>query len=243
MRLNSFYIPAEDWPGDAPCALTGGEARHMLKVLRTPVGAEVRLFDGRGNAGLFRLAATGRDRAELDPVELDAPAPRPDGPTLALGWSKSARRGWLLEKAVELGARGVAFWQASNSQGSMPEAPKPGWTDKLVAAAKQCEAAWLPELSCIAGGARGLAAVAEDHERCYLLEERSDAKLLTPGAMAGEVLAVIGPEGGLGGSEAASLRENGFLAANLGPRILRWETAALACLSLALVGNASDAED
>jgi 16S rRNA (uracil1498-N3)-methyltransferase len=46
-----------------------------------------------------------------------------------------------------------------------------------------------------------------------------------------EILAAIGPEGGWDDSEISSLMNAGFESIHLGPRILRYETAAIALVS------------
>lgn len=238
-RLNSFHLPSPDWaslnaPGDC-VRLEGPEARHLLSVLRAKPGDELRLFDGHGCEGLFALtAAQGKNAADLQALSLtrhEAPA---QGITLAIGWNKSSRRDWLLEKSVELGAQGLAFWRANRSQGEPPAEPKASWSDKLVQSAKQCGAVWLPQLSCLADGLSGLARIAADYDGCYVLWEGAQAsQLLRPEALSlGRTLVVVGPEGGLDVAEADSLAAAGFIHVSLGPRPLRWETAALHCLSL-----------
>ncbi|MBI5519696.1 MAG: 16S rRNA (uracil(1498)-N(3))-methyltransferase [Desulfovibrio sp.] len=236
-RLNSFHLPPSSWPAhDGLAVLDGPEARHLLGVLRAKPGETVRLFDGRGRHGLFEIVAvSGKNRAELRRVSEDF-EPRPaGGVTLALGWSKSSRRDWLLEKAVELDALGLVFWQAARSQGDVPPEPKESWSEKCVQAAKQCQSAWLPELSVVQGGVDGLLRIAAGHDGCYVLYEGSDPEdVLDPRELArGRSLVVLGPEGGLEEREVTRLTGAGFRARSLGPRPLRWETAALSCLALA----------
>ncbi len=236
-RLNSYHLPQGDWPGpDGLAVLDGPEAKHLLGVLRARTGETVRLFDGFGRHGLFELTAvSGKAKAELRLVsETLEPAPH-RGVTLALGWNKASRRDWLLEKGVELGALGILFWQSARSQGDMPKEPKDSWQDKCVQAAKQCHSAWLPRLSVVQGGVDGLIRVAAEHDRCYVLYEGSGPEdLLDPGEFThGRSLVALGPEGGLEEREVARLTEAGFRTRSLGPRPLRWETAALSCLALA----------
>jgi 16S rRNA (uracil1498-N3)-methyltransferase len=67
-----------------------------------------------------------------------------------------------------------------------------------------------------------------------LYEGAKQEALLDPRRLAaGRSLVVLGPEGGLEEREAARLAEAGFALMSLGPRPLRWETAALSCLALA----------
>lgn len=236
-RPDAFFLPPAAFA--APFVLTGGEAAHCVRVLRKTPGDVVRLFDGQGNQGLFRITAATKDRVALEPLSLDRePAPRMRL-SVAAGFSRSARRDFFLEKAVELGAAGVLFWQAAHSQGRMPETPKDSWTDTLVAAAKQCGAARLPALAVVPGGAQGLSLVLRERfDRRYLLWEAPDAATrLSPQDLTapGDVVCVLGPEGGLTEVEVDCFRAAGCLPVSLGSRVLRWETAGLAVLALAAV--------
>lgn len=232
-RPDAFYLPAFA----APYVLTGGEANHCVRVLRKRPGDTVRLFDGQGRQGLFTIAEAQRDRVELTPVKLEE-EPRPTTRLfLAAGFSRSARRDLFLEKAVELGAAGIFFWQATRTQGKMPETAKDAWTATCVSAAKQCGAARLPEIDVVAGGAAGLAALAERFDRRYLLwEDPTAPRRLRPDDVtaSGDALFVLGPEGGLTNAEVACFREAEFAPVSLGNRVLRWETAAMAVLALGL---------
>ncbi|GFK94340.1 Ribosomal RNA small subunit methyltransferase E [Fundidesulfovibrio magnetotacticus] len=231
-RLDTFHIPPEAW--GAPFRLEGDEARHLAKVLRLGPGARVRCFDGAGREGLFRVVCV-RGGVELEQESEQYSAPS-GGAWLALGWNKSARRGWLLEKAVELGCGGILFWEASRSQGGMPAEPKESWRAQLVAGAKQCGSVWLPELEMVSGGASGLAERCGAIEGKYLAwESRGVSRGLGLEDLTGHGgrVFVIGPEGGLTDPEADVLRNAGFRAVTLGPRPLRWETASLLCLGLA----------
>lgn len=237
-RFPHFHLPPEEWR--EPYVLEGEEAHHLLRVLRARPGEEVRLFDGRGRTGRFVLLEGKGGRARLEAVEIREASAAGPGVWLALGWNKSSRRGWLLEKAVELGAGGIWFWQADRSQGRPPDEPKETWRAQLLAGAKQSGNPWLPELAVLPGGPDELirrAGQSTFDRRLLLWEDSEKSRLLTPGDLlgqgAGRTLAVLGPEGGLTPAEAETFRQAGFAPVSLGPRALRWETAALLCLGLA----------
>ncbi len=240
VRLNTFYLPSDRWPdavGDA-VPLDGPEARHMGTVLRTEKGREVRLFDGSGRVGLFTVLDIGKSRAMLEARTLEIlPAPT-SGVTLAIAWGKSKRRSYLFEKTVELNGNGLVFWQAARSQGSVPPAPKETWTDKCVQAAKQCGNPHLPALATVPRGIDGLIDMTDAYDHCLLAWEAGEIFApLTPSALSkGRTLVVIGPEGGFDRQEAERLTGGGFEPVTLGDSILRWETAATYCLSLAFFG-------
>ena len=237
-RPDAFFIHPDAFA--APFALTGGEANHCAKVLRKRPGDTVRAFDGQGGDGLFAITTLSRSRVELEPISLDV-APLPERRLhLAVGFSRSSRRDFFLEKAVELGAAGIVFWQAERSQGKMPADPKDAWTAALIAAAKQCGAARLPSIRLVPGAAALAAEPGQSFARRFLLwEDPTVARRLTPADLAvpGDTLCVVGPEGGLTDAEARIFTDAGFAAATLGQRVLRWETAALAVLAFGLAAD------
>ncbi len=231
-RLNSFYLEPENWK--SPFVLEGGEAKHLSKVLRTKPGETVRLFDGCGRDGLFTVAEVSKSRVNLDLVEENIHADK-RGLTLAIGWNKSSRRNWILEKSVELEAKGLIFFQSEFTQGKVPAEIKDTWDEKLVAAAKQCGNTWLPELSTVSGSVEKLIEAAKDFSNKLFLWEKADKDAVPDySELAQEsTIAVIGPEGGFSPREAEMLMDNGFKPCSLGESILRWETAALLCLGTA----------
>lgn len=231
--MKSLYLPPEQW--QEPFELEGPEAHHLLTVLRASPGTTLRLFDGHGRIGTFLLRTATRKSAHLERVT-EEQLPRPAREIyLALGWNKAARRGWILEKAVELGAAGVLFWQAKYSQGRVPEQSKDGWTTHLTTAAKQCGNPWLPTLATVPGGPHELMQLFTMESGKYLIWENVCPEDLFNPAMlpdTGRTVLVLGPEGGLAENEARIFVEGGYLPRSLGRTTLRWETAALLCLGL-----------
>ncbi len=216
--------------------MTGQEARHLVAVLRIRTGERIRLLDGCGREGLFTVTATAKHTVDLEPESItlhEKPASRA---TLALGYGKGLRRGWLLEKAVELEAGGLWFWQAARSQGKVPLEGKESWLAQMTAGAKQSNNPWLPELRTLPHGVPDLIEARAAFAKSYILwEGDTGGALLQSGDLAasGDTLFVLGPEGGFTDQEVHALRDAGFDPLSLGRRVLRWETAALLCLGLA----------
>lgn len=232
--LHSFYLPPEAWT--PPFQLEGGEAHHLIRVLRLKAGAEVRLFDGLGRHGMFRVTFVAKTRAGLELISEDFEALPVTRCTLAAGFSKALRRGWFMEKTVELEASAVWFWQGDYSQAALPDAEKSKWKAALVAGAKQCEAARLPELAMLPGGVRGIIERRGEFDRAFMLYEGDTGGRLLCGddlALRGSLLLVVGPEGGFSPAEAAALAAADIVPVSLGNRILRWETAAVLTLGMA----------
>ncbi|MDR1360261.1 MAG: 16S rRNA (uracil(1498)-N(3))-methyltransferase [Deltaproteobacteria bacterium] len=233
-NCHSFYLAPESWTN--PCILCGQEARQLIRVLRLGPGACVRLFDGRGRWGIFQVHSASRDKAVLLPESVES-VPAPSARCiLAAGFSKALRRGWFLEKAAELEASALWFWQGEYSGAALPEQEKESWKDSLIAGAKQCGNPWLPELRMLRGGAKALAGRLPEMDRAFILYEGdTGGRLLTRQdlAEAGDILLIVGPEGGFSRSEVQGLADAGALPVSLGPRVLRWETAAVLTLGIA----------
>jgi 16S rRNA (uracil1498-N3)-methyltransferase len=173
---------------------------------------------------------------ELESLGIRLHTPPVSRPILALGWTKAARRGWILEKAVEFEAAGIWLWQAERSQFPVPPDIGESWQGQLIAGAKQCRNPWLPELRALPGGVEELIAAASGCERRFVLLEsdHAPAAALAPDllGLAGDIVYVVGPEGGFAPDEVRALRDAGFRGVTLGKRVLRWETAAMLCLGL-----------
>lgn len=237
----TFFLAPECW--QPPYVLGNEDAQHVRKVLRLSEGDEIRVLDGAGREGAFRIAALGKREVELELLQ-SWTHPRPNsGVILAAGWTKSARRSWIMEKAVEFGAAGVWFWQAERSQFPVPEEARENWHGQLVAGAKQCRNPWLPEVRTLPQGVAQLVSEVDTLvapvARHVLLEdslvdESHPARPLLPKDLGvpGLTVCVIGPEGGFTSAEAEHLKSHSFTPFSLGKRVLRWETAALLCLGL-----------
>ncbi len=235
-RIDTFFLASEQW--HEPFVLSGHEAGHLLRVLRAKPGQTLRLFDGKGKTGLFRITHTDRSSAHLECLETSTTEQPAQRIHLAVGFGKTSRRAWFLEKCVELGATSVTFWQAQRSQGRVPTIVKPSWLDNLIAGAKQSDNPFLPEIHV---APKGIKEVIEQYEHCvgrYVLYQ--DGSLLTQSELnvPGDHVFVIGPEGGYAPEEINILSQAKFTKQSLGNRILRWETAALTSLGIFFWSNA-----
>lgn len=240
--LPRFYLAPQCWPAPTPggeaangaeVRLEGQEAAHC-RVLRLSPGDGALLLDGRGRIGRCRVLAVGRKDARLELLGWSfrpQPAARA---VMALALSKAVRRGFFMEKAVELGAAGIWLWQGDHSQGKLPRDAARGCLGQMIAGAKQCGNPWLPEVRACPGIDEVIALAAGADQRILPWEMQEGVPMLEPG-MAGRpglTVYVIGPEGGFSERELAALRTAAFTPVSLGGRILRCETAATLCLGL-----------
>ena len=233
MSVPFFYLAPECW-GDT-ANLEGQEARHLGQVLRAEPGTEVGLLDGRGRSGIFVVRKVGKKNVQLERVsEPLTPAPLSQA-VVALAYSKAVRRGFFMEKAVELGAHGVWLWQGDHSQGKLSATAEEACLGQMIAGAKQSGNPWLPEVRALSGGVDQLIHLshAADH-RILPWELQDGVHMLTP-EMAGQpglTVYVVGPEGGFSQRELAALNNAKFTPVSLGARVLRCGTAATLCLGI-----------
>jgi 16S rRNA (uracil1498-N3)-methyltransferase len=234
----TLYLPPERW--EEPYVVEGEEARHLLRVLRAKEGETVRLMDGQGREGIFRIESCKKDRANLTPQRIIQHTPPQGRTVLALAWTKSLRRSWLLEKSVELEASAIWLWRADRSQGSLPDEIKTTWRNQLIAGAKQCRNPFLPELRLFPDGIGQVLAKGPEFDQCFVLwENQEEPHLLRHEEIAAQnrTLFILGPEGGFTSREIETALAAKALPVSLGNRVLRWETAALLCLGLAWWGK------
>ena len=231
--MHAFYLEPEKW--DNP-VLQGGEFHHLAKVLRLKTGDIVMLLDGKGREALCELTEITKKEAKLKICSEKTYPQEKAQVTLALGWGKAARRGFMLEKCVELEASALWFWQAERSQFPLPKDIKESWQEQLIAGAKQCRNPYIPELASITGGVKELIEKTKDYDYKQLLVESDyghDAFLSENDlGLEGKTVCVIGPEGGFTPKEVELLISAGFKTYTIGDRILRWETAAVMVLGL-----------
>jgi len=199
--------------------------QHHLRVRRALEGERVALRDGAGLVGIGRIAIVGKAwEVEVENAERHA---RPAALTLAVGAGDRERFGWLVEKAVELGATRIVplvTARASDVATRVRDSHIEKLRRQALEATKQCGAAWAVEVE----EPTALAAFIERSEPGlrWLADAAGDAPPATLDGVA--VTIVIGPEGGLEDQERAALLGAGFRPLALAAHTLRFETAALA---------------
>lgn len=230
--------------------LEGAEAHHMLHVMRASVGDSVTLFDGSGAEftaqvdSLARSAVTLRvtQRREID-REL------PISVTVGVALPKGDRQRWLIEKLTELGVTMLVPLETERGVARPATSALERLRRNVVEACKQCGRnrlmtigeprplrEWLTdsqgtsaENAIPRGGAQIEVRRLVAHPSGIPLQQIDVVRPLP-------TMLAVGPEGGFTGSETTAAADAGWQVVDLGPRILRVETAAIAlAASVALV--------
>jgi len=235
--VHRFFVSRQEIVGEQ-AFIRGDELLHLVRVLRLGVGDPVVVFDGQGREYHGVIIALSKEQAV---VRLNAclrvNRESPINVWLAQGIAKGDKMEFIIQKAVELGARGVIPLITQRTVVRLDEEKKrikeQRWQRVVVEAAKQCGRALLPEVLPCTGVAAFLRSLPAD--RILLVPWEKGGTSLKTVFMAEQhafcrkhpVYILIGPEGGLEEEEVSMAVEAGGIPVTLGPRVLRAETAGL----------------
>jgi len=240
MKTPRFFCDAVLTPcsvGPLPKAVA-----HHVRVRRLKAGEQVVLFDGSGQEFLAELsfAADGTCLAHIGSGQT-VDRERRGHLTLVQALSSQDRMDWVIEKAVELGVGAVIVTPAARSvvKLSADRASKRQhhWQGIVQSASEQCGRNRLMGVRITGSLAQALGLL-EGTPKLLFTPEAS-AGLNDPGLLqqlreTGKAACFIGPEGGWNRSEQDQIIRQAATRVNLGPRVLRTETAGLfatACLT------------
>lgn len=228
-----FYCPDLAERGTT-LALSPEEARHAT-AQRLRVGDAITLFDGTGHgarAHVANLGGRGRDVSVAIDARFDAP--RVSAPLMLYSaLPKGERQATLLDMATQLGMTHFTPLQCERSIVQ----PGDGWQTRAqricIEACKQSRRWHIPTLEAPMPVTAALARAHEATQRIWFAHPGGGAKASAVDIPATGVAIFVGPEGGFTESEAAQADRVGALRVDLGPRLLRIETAAVALLGIA----------
>jgi 16S rRNA (uracil1498-N3)-methyltransferase len=209
--------------------LSGAEGRHAAAARRLRPGERADVGDGAGLVAECMVTAHGPGGLELA-VRARREVPRPDPVITVVQAIPKGDRGELaVEQLTEVGvdrivpwaaARCVPVWRAERGARSLAK-----WRVTAREAAKQSRRAWIPEVTEAASAA----------DVAQVMAKAACAIVLEPGAAdhlghvrppeSGDLVLIVGPEGGITGEESAAFQAAGAMTCRLGPTVLRTSTA------------------
>jgi 16S rRNA (uracil1498-N3)-methyltransferase len=222
-------------PAAGQARLEGPEGRHAATVKRLRPGEAVLLSDGRGGLAHAVVDAAGRDTVDLTITRRADAGPPTPRVLLAQALVKGDRGELAVELATEAGADGILPWRAARCVARWEEGPRgekalARWRSTVREAAKQARRPWLPAVEepvTTAALARRVAAV----DLAIVLHEAASERLAdVPLPPLGDLLLVVGPEGGVTDAEIDALVAAGARSVRLGPEVLRASTAGAVAL-------------
>ncbi len=231
---------ADPLPGvGATVLLDGPEGRHAAVVRRIRVGEQVQLSDGAGRGIVGPVVAVSKQSITVEVASQLVEEPPALRLVVAQALAKGDRGELAVELLTEVGASEIVPWQASRSivrwSGERGAKGLARWRSTAREAAKQSRRLWTPVVGDLVSTA-GLAARGAAADVALLLHESATTSLAEVAVpRSGEVLLVVGPEGGISAEELEILSSAGGRPTLLTPHVLRTSTAGVvACAGLLL---------
>lgn len=250
MRIHRIYTDSRLEP-DSEISLVGAVAHYLLRVLRASPGQPLVLFNGDGSDYASEVIGAAKKEVAIRihsrlPVLVESSLHI----VLVQALSRGERMDQALQKSTELGAS--AFQPVITERVEVQikadrlEKRMEHWRKVVISACEQSGRAIVPPvfkpldlmdwLSRESGSARIVLQPGADKPLAHLHTEKaekgSEPFFCEKGALTPFLELLIGPEGGFSDSELALMRLHGLLAASLGPRILRTETAGPAAIAI-----------
>ena len=238
-----YYLEQSPLVDAAEIILDGAEAQHLIKVMRAKAGTVIELFDGSGVEWEARIVDVRRNEVTLEVLGSEKVSREPAVQlTLGIALPKGDRQKWVIGKLVELGVYQVVPLMTENGVAQPVEKAIGRLRRQVVEASKQCGRNHLMKISepCTLS-----AFLAEQFHQAWIAHPLSAAvatgnQSLTVAALnieSGTAGIAIGPEGGFSMGEVSMAITAGWKPVELGSRILRIETAAMAVAAQLLLGQ------
>jgi 16S rRNA (uracil1498-N3)-methyltransferase len=241
MRISRFYTPMP-MRVDDEIELDPQLSHYINNVLRLKQSDPIVLFNGDGNEYTADILSISKKQVvAIVNSQLSMRSESPLNIHLAQGVSKGDRMDFVLQKSVELGVSEITpvitercavklsteRWQKKTEQ----------WQKIIISACEQSGRNVLPILHQPIALNKWLGQTTEQQK--VILTPGSSKYMSSLSRPVQGFRLLIGPEGGLSEQEIYTSEQTGFESVNLGPRILRTETAALASISIlqALFGD------
>jgi 16S rRNA (uracil1498-N3)-methyltransferase len=234
-----FFVSADQLDGataGSELILGGAEGRHGATVMRIGAGEQVLLTDGIGSradavvesvgVGELRLRLRATTRQRLPGSRF----------VLVQALAKGDRGEQAIEAATELGVDEVVPWQAARSiviwRGERALRSQRKWESVVQAATKQSRRTRVPLVGELAGQGAVIARIQAAALALVLHEEAQQTLAGLELPQSGDVVVIVGPEGGVAPEELSAFVAAGAAAVRLGPNVLRSSSAGPAALAV-----------
>ncbi len=235
MRTIRIHVDHPPLTVGSSIALPAQAGEHVARVLRLGAGDPLVLFNGDGHDYAATITGAGKRQVgvtigERTVVASESPLPL----VLAQAVVRGEKMDLIVQKATELGVSAIVPLLTERSEVKL-DADRAArrlahWQAVIASACEQSGRAVLPSIVAPQPLAAWLDRLDAGALRLALLPDGSCRPRELAPTPAGALL-VVGPEGGLGERDVAALLAHGFQGLQLGPRILRTETAGLAALA------------
>lgn len=222
---------------DGTVKICGDDAHHISKVLRLKEDDEIIVCDKEGTDYHCSIKLISKDEVEAWILKKEISSSEPPVKiTLYQGVPKGDKLESVIQKCVELGAFKIVPVAMKRSVAVIKDKEKKQIRMQRIAleASKQCGRAIVPQVSEVLSFKEALIDAQENDLKLLPYEAENKNKLkdiLKENNNSKTIAVFIGPEGGFDEEEILLAQKEGFKILTLGPRIMRTETAPLACIS------------
>lgn len=240
MTAPVFVVPASALAAIGPGSvvrLDGPEGRHAVSVRRLTAGEPVDLVDGAGTRASGVVAAV-VDRQALDVEVTTVMADEPPAPAVVVvqALPKGDRGELAVELLTEVGVDEIVPWAAAACvtrwRPDRIDRAHRRWADAAVSAGKQSRRTRFPVVASLASTDEVAGRVAGAALAVVLHESSTTALADVTMPETGEVVVIVGPEGGITATERATFESAGARSVRLGPSVLRTSSAGMAAVAV-----------
>ena len=233
MRVPRVFIDQKVVSGEA-IFLSTDKTHHILHVLRLQAGDQIQLFNNSGFEFKAKIIEAKKKAIQVEVGESsECENESPLEIALYLAVSRGPHMDFSIQKAVELGVKVIIpiISEFSNVKlmGHRVDNKMAHWKKIIIGAAEQCGRNTLAELQSPVTFNESIN-LHNDSKRLILHpnvgQTMSDININN-----NKLALMIGPEGGFNEAEFQKALDNNYIPVNLGPRILRTETAVVCSLS------------
>ena len=218
--------------------LSGPEGRHGATVRRLAPGERADVTDGAGNLAVCVVTQAGDGVLHLAVRSRRVQPPADPAVVVVQALPKGDRGPLAVELMTEAGVDVIVPWAAQRCvtqwHGERGERALARWRATAREAAKQARRARFPEVAGLASTQDVIRAVGSAALAVLLDPGAASALSTLPLPSSGDLVAIVGPEGGLSPAETAALAGAGAVPAHLGPTVLRTSTAGLVAATVML---------
>lgn len=237
MSIVPRFFAARENISDDMIVLTGSDAEHISRVLRSEPGDSVTVCDSMGNDYNTIIKEISKNEIKLEIKEKFYNESEPDVKIILFqALPKGDKMELIIQKCVELGVykivpvnteRCIVRLDKNKEQKKLER-----WQKISEAAAKQCGRGIIPQIEKVTDFDDAIKNTGCDEAVIpYELETNRSLKVFLQDFSKKSIAVFIGPEGGFAHEEVEKAIENGIVPITLGKRILRTETAGLVTIA------------
>lgn len=242
--MQRYFIDPSQF-GENAVVITGEDARHIGKVMRSRPGDKLIVSDGHSRDALVQITAIDPQEVAAEVLEAVEPAGEPRlRVTVAQSLPKSDKMETVIQKCTEIGAASFLPFISERTvvqyDGKKEEKRAARWRKIAKEAAEQAHRSRIPDVGTPVSWRELLTGMSAYDQVLLCYEQEHGAQLrdaikpfmgkLTPEQTA-SIMVIVGPEGGFAEQEVRDAEAAGAVSIGLGRRILRTETAAMAALT------------